>query len=119
MIRRPPRSTRTDTLFPYTTLFRSIVWIIIIVAVIGFFVVKAVNNSNRKTEKRMISATLDVMIGQNSPKLVLNAAIPLKPKLSIKGAYADSLARHVKFYIKQNPNEAAKYKIGRASCREK
>src|SRR3546814_5583436 len=26
MIRRPPRSTRTDTLFPYTTLFRSLTW---------------------------------------------------------------------------------------------
>src|SRR3546814_14901565 len=26
MIRRPPRSTRTDTLFPYTTLFRSPRW---------------------------------------------------------------------------------------------
>src|SRR3546814_9165269 len=26
MIRRPPRSTRTDTLFPYTTLFRSRRW---------------------------------------------------------------------------------------------
>src|SRR3546814_3602372 len=26
MIRRPPRSTRTDTLFPYTTLFRSHAW---------------------------------------------------------------------------------------------
>src|SRR3546814_5819892 len=26
MIRRPPRSTRTDTLFPYTTLFRSPIW---------------------------------------------------------------------------------------------
>src|SRR3546814_15324362 len=26
MIRRPPRSTRTDTLFPYTTLFRSLAW---------------------------------------------------------------------------------------------
>src|SRR3546814_17807290 len=26
MIRRPPRSTRTDTLFPYTTLFRSHGW---------------------------------------------------------------------------------------------
>src|SRR3546814_6540570 len=25
MIRRPPRSTRTDTLFPYTTLFRSFI----------------------------------------------------------------------------------------------
>src|SRR3546814_3087857 len=29
MIRRPPRSTRTDTLFPYTTLFRSIVRVVI------------------------------------------------------------------------------------------
>src|SRR3546814_3830193 len=28
MIRRPPRSTRTDTLFPYTTLFRSIMGVI-------------------------------------------------------------------------------------------
>src|SRR3546814_11635384 len=28
MIRRPPRSTRTDTLFPYTTLFRSLVMIL-------------------------------------------------------------------------------------------
>src|SRR6056297_3017403 len=27
MIRRPPRSTRTDTLFPYTTLFRSTIFI--------------------------------------------------------------------------------------------
>src|SRR3546814_3656699 len=27
MIRRPPRSTRTDTLFPYTTLFRSLGWL--------------------------------------------------------------------------------------------
>src|SRR3546814_10222098 len=26
MIRRPTRSTRTDTLFPYPTLFRSVVW---------------------------------------------------------------------------------------------
>src|SRR3546814_5560907 len=29
MIRRPPRSTRTDTLFPYTTLFRSLLEFII------------------------------------------------------------------------------------------
>lgn len=84
-------------------------WIIFIVAIIGFFVVKAVNNSNRKTEKRMISATLEVMIGHISPELVLNAAIPLKPKSSIKGDYADSLARHVKIYLKQNPDEAAQY----------
>src|SRR3546814_18347005 len=29
MIRRPPRSTRTDTLFPYTTLFRSLLQIFV------------------------------------------------------------------------------------------
>src|SRR3546814_11555283 len=29
MIRRPPRSTRTDTLLPYTTLFRSLDYLII------------------------------------------------------------------------------------------
>src|SRR3546814_11677955 len=29
MIRRPPRSTRTDTLFPYTTLFRSALGIVV------------------------------------------------------------------------------------------
>src|SRR3546814_6312367 len=32
MIRRPPRSTRTDTLFPYTTLFRSIVVLAVVPA---------------------------------------------------------------------------------------
>src|SRR3546814_2507660 len=29
MIRRPPRSTRTDTLFPYTTLFRSLAFLVV------------------------------------------------------------------------------------------
>src|SRR3546814_512460 len=33
MIRRPPRSTRTDTLFPYTTLFRS--WIAVAAGALG------------------------------------------------------------------------------------
>src|SRR3546814_20239876 len=35
MIRRPPRSTRTDTLFPYTTLFRSGAWLHDANAIIG------------------------------------------------------------------------------------
>src|SRR3546814_15035625 len=42
MIRRPPRSTRTDTLFPYTTLFRS--FIILCGAGFGFF--QTPNNRN-------------------------------------------------------------------------
>src|SRR3546814_2605909 len=35
MIRRPPRSTRTDTLFPYTTLFRSRLHLPLLVALNG------------------------------------------------------------------------------------
>src|SRR3546814_15689566 len=34
MIRRPPRSTRTDTLFPYTTLFRSVKGVEVEVAIL-------------------------------------------------------------------------------------
>src|SRR3546814_57761 len=35
MIRRPPRSTRTDPLFPYTTLFRSVL-VLVVVVFFGF-----------------------------------------------------------------------------------
>src|SRR3546814_15129066 len=35
MIRRPPRSTRTDTLFPYTTLFRSLVTLPLVLWIFG------------------------------------------------------------------------------------
>src|SRR3546814_11099955 len=34
MIRRPPRSTRTDTVFPYTTLFRSVRRLVRVVGVV-------------------------------------------------------------------------------------
>src|SRR3546814_4460722 len=40
MIRRPPRSTRTDTLFPYTTLFRSLNRFILINLSLGISLLK-------------------------------------------------------------------------------
>src|SRR3546814_14630689 len=48
MIRRPPRSTRTDTLFPYTTLFRS--------EVVGMIV-----------ERRVITELIDAGADLGSP----------------------------------------------------
>src|SRR3546814_10171485 len=54
MIRRPPRSTRTDTLFPYTTLFRSSsifilrlflifpIWLAIFILLCTSFIISAV-----------------------------------------------------------------------------
>src|SRR3546814_8071348 len=40
MIRRPPRSTRTDTLFPYTTLFRSLIRWYDNIPVVSFLVLR-------------------------------------------------------------------------------
>src|SRR3546814_17265498 len=41
MIRRPPRSTRTVTLFPYTTLFRSLIYVALaVLLIVGVGVVK-------------------------------------------------------------------------------
>src|SRR3546814_11750394 len=64
MIRRPPRSTRTDTLFPYTTLFRS--------AEVG-----AGNRRNGTSRKTMLTGsskvTLDIprdRSGTFDPKLI-------------------------------------------------
>src|SRR3546814_2606243 len=46
MIRRPPRSTRTDTLFPYTTLFRSML--------IHMNLVRAGNPAEGLTRERVV-----------------------------------------------------------------
>src|SRR3546814_6370836 len=64
MIRRPPRSTRTDTLFPYTTLFRSPVLLVISVLLhqrfacqstlsrspLLFFATRLIRSTNRSEE---------------------------------------------------------------------
>src|SRR3546814_13093512 len=79
MIRRPPRSTRTDTLFPYTTLFRSYLhpsidrvprfW-----ASYGFDVAASFFRSEN-TSQRPIHATPTGSIGGNQP-LMKNATLP-------------------------------------------
>src|SRR3546814_15221041 len=68
MIRRPPRSTRTDTLFPYTTLFRSpgaSEWMPLTAE--AYQVLKGVEpddanviSSNRNTLSEMFSSALQV-----------------------------------------------------------
>src|SRR3546814_13286180 len=70
MIRRPPRSTRTDTLFPYTTLFRSLAY------------------SLGEVMPRPISATVSVSsLSHNLQRVAnglqqsCNAAKPLRPRV--------------------------------------
>src|SRR3546814_9183925 len=88
MIRRPPRSTRTDTLFPYTTLFRSdditlhrfyslhytLPFILLAIALLHMFFLHEFGSSNPLG----ISARLD--------------NIPLMPYLWIKGFLCYSIS---------------------------
>src|SRR3546814_13469843 len=60
MIRRPPRSTRTDTLFPYTTLFRSF-W-----------------QLQRMHEKQAMLDAVGTVLGQRQAQPLAAAADPLR-----------------------------------------
>src|SRR3546814_17498395 len=59
MIRRPPISTRTDTLFPYTTLFRSGAWDFyqkpIDIDALGLIVARAVHVHDLEAENRRLA----------------------------------------------------------------
>src|SRR3546814_19865687 len=97
MIRRPPRSTRTDTLFPYTTLFRSGLDLISIAgfARTGDLAVMTGKTLNVKTPKDLIGK-----------KIVCFTASPWAP--------------FIELYFKANGiPKGAVTEIGRASCRER
>src|SRR3546814_4927513 len=91
MIRRPPRSTRTDTLFPYTTLFRS--------------VSRAVENTDYAVVKDALTGPLLYAFSQEDPgaagrliKEFAKANDKLKPRLvslggqMYPGSHVDVLA---------------------------
>src|SRR3546814_14874755 len=82
MIRRPPRSTRTDTLFPYTTLFRS--GMLLFVATLPAFIpIPGVGGA--------ISGPLAILIGL---QLLDGRRIPWLPKfIARRGPHRNSMAR--------------------------
>src|SRR3546814_694711 len=71
MIRRPPRSTRTDTLFPYTTLFRSPLK-------------HTLSGRDEKTMMKLIVAQDSQrvvgihMVGLDAPEIIQGMAVALK-----------------------------------------
>src|SRR3546814_11815357 len=105
MIRRPPRSTRTDTLFPYTTLFRS--------AAKGARRLRntalAYINANETADAAKIAFTqfeqADNMTERQGALSVLS-----------NGRSSERVAALDIFYIRYHDNAL---EIGRASCREK
>src|SRR3546814_11405893 len=102
MIPRPPRSTRTDTLVPDTTLFRSVevtqdVYLGTVVAAFVFGVLAA----------RRAEADIDTLLAEwqkNVPEKDAFTVAALSRVVEIRNASADEINR---------------LEIGRASCRER
>src|SRR3546814_16442253 len=88
MIRRPPRSTRTDTLFPYTTLFRSM------------FAGETPCDARGQPLQRIINASRREELGGG---LVVTHTFSSKPPV---GAYADYYEK-MTTYVALLANEAA------------
>src|SRR3546814_12640500 len=89
MIRRPPRSTRTDTLFPYTTLFRSA----------RLPAARALVARHQQRERRMLG------VGEIAPA-------DLEQTDAVRAAVLVALCRG------EQAGEQRR-EIGRASCRER
>src|SRR3546814_14906978 len=101
MIRRPPRSTRTDTLFPYTTLFRSY---------------------DRSTSDQNASELPELALDIWSKKVVrtlrcraLDCFPPRAADRSRRGGEGEPGGTRWRWRPASRPPE----KIGRASCRER
>src|SRR3546814_16510988 len=104
MIRRPPRSTRTDTLFPYTTLFRS-------------------DYESRFRDSVIERFADEYMKGRTPiPCISCNQGVKFTDLLSLaRDLGADCLAtgHYVRRVVGPNGAELHRAEIGRASCRER
>src|SRR3546814_11832407 len=107
MIRRPPRSTRTDTLFPYTTLFRSNL------TPQQFSVLVTL------LERREIAQTRLGGLVAMDPATVLGVVQRLAQRglVAVRTDPDDGRRRLVQ--LTPDGHELAREEIGRASCRER
>src|SRR3546814_13494290 len=119
MIRRPPRSTRTDTLFPYTTLFRSSV---VLGEMDHFGIEQAMVgvSLDRTVSTRALTEHPDRFFGsyEVNPNLGMEGVrnlVRAYEEHGVKAATAFPAGTHP-----QVPNNDTRYsQIGRASCRDR
>src|SRR3546814_14072382 len=105
MIRRPPRSTRTDTLFPYTSLFRSAVEL-------GLRRLELVAEAGHLGQQRR--GILALRLG-----LADRLAARVAQVLQLLRTHLDALARRFQPLHRRGVEFEPAREIGRASCRER
>src|SRR3546814_15302603 len=101
MIRRPPRSTRTDTLFPYTTLFRSLDF-------------RANATHVLKHQVTRLGETVDTR-----GSLDESSAYKWRAVGSVAWRYNNLRIRYKAEYFSPILDSRERLQIGRASCRER
>src|SRR3546814_12688673 len=114
MRRRPPRSTRTDTLFPYTTLFRSLAGWIAIAVICGALNWRPhvwLTGSSGSGKSWLLDNVIRPLIGAIAVYCQSNST-----EAGIRQTLATD-ARPVLF--DEAESEDAKAQIGRAACRER
>src|SRR3546814_20159932 len=121
MIRRPPRSTRTDTLFPYTTLFRSNADL-----AVDMDLRAAINFADIASGLTKAVQYLRKNLGMHSAQCAIDLDIPIVPirsepdktvgaQQAPKPATIGAARRQFIAFVDDKPGQ----KIERASCRER
>src|SRR3546814_20795102 len=113
MIRRPPRSTRTDTLFPYTTLFRSCLSISTILALLRKLGAAAENTAS--TTINAITVRSRINKSSVSPRMIFLSS-RFGARLG-RGGDAVMIGRAARQIERDFTLAHHQHAIGKASCR--
>src|SRR3546814_15324807 len=121
MIRRPPRSTRTDTLFPYTTLFRSHRLGVALVEVVAVALHRALQGvDHRPVEGMALAVAAEAVQAADRER---HRRLVERPGMQVQHLLLDPMeaeAGDPRGHAREEPgDQRAAEEIGRASCRER
>src|SRR3546814_16345917 len=132
MIRRPPRSTRTDTLFPYTTLFRSLImWLPEYLREVGNSLLKLIEEPASRTLFLLVSEEPDrllptllsrtqlVRTGRIQEEEVVNYLVDTGVGAEVARQAARLSVGNLSAALDLSAGASSAFEIGRASGRER
>src|SRR3546814_11268930 len=113
MIRRPPRSTRTDTLFPYTTLFRSLKIHAQIEEEVFYPALKG------KVDDDLLK---EAYVEHDGAKVLINDILASGPEDEYFEAKVTVLSEEIKHHVKEEEKSSEERRVGKecvSTCRSR